>query len=214
MIMALDFIQSDHPAEAVAIWNLIATYFSGCDGFDRAQLVKVDQEYQTRSRYAFASLCKWSSASAWIAARDRARQDLAIIEVLHSGKVSFFGHTMRLIDGDDYVFSSDTKRCILLDVIYITNARVNNYKEMWNQCNAYMRTQPGYVKASLYQNQSDTDEVKFINIAEWNRTNDLIDATHTNRFSEIVADFKDDFALYFSHRLSIGPKHLLGESGA
>lgn len=29
MIMALDFIQSDHPAEAASIWNLIATYFSG-----------------------------------------------------------------------------------------------------------------------------------------------------------------------------------------
>ncbi|MEL6522036.1 MAG: antibiotic biosynthesis monooxygenase [Pseudomonadota bacterium] len=203
MIMAIDLIQAEDVKRAKNAWDFVSGYLSECNGFERCQLLSTFKEVKTRANYPLASVCRWDSAEDWDNARAAARKDWEVIRVLRGSNTKFTGFTMDLVDGQEYNFSRNRNACVLLDVIYLDKSRMSGYAEMWNRCAAFMSSQPGYVNASLYQNQSLNDEIKFINIAEWDDAESLFHAAHTDEFNEIVEPFMEDFALYLTNRAGI-----------
>lgn len=203
MIMSIDLIQTQGTKRAATTWDFVSRHLAACPGFKRGQLVQTFAEMNVRESYPLASICRWDSAEDWRQARSATRKNPEVVSRLRASQSKFIGFTMSCVDGNEYDFSRKSSACVLLDVIYLNRARTKSYAAMWNRCNAFMSTQPGYINASLYQNQSLDDDVQFINIAEWDKPESLTSAAHTDEFGSIVAPFKDDFALYLTNRIAL-----------
>lgn len=212
MIMSIDLIQAPDVKQTMVAWDFVSRFLSVAPGFERGQLVRTFREMNVRDSYELASVCRWSTADEWYDARSLARKNADIVAKLRGCEAKFTSFVMELVDGADYDFSRKRETCLLLDVIYLDRERVKSYAEMWHRCNAFMKTQPGYINASLYQNNSNDDEIKFINIAEWDREDSLLHAAHTEEFGRIVEPFKNDFALYLTNRAALRCTDILEEA--
>ncbi|WP_437286194.1 hypothetical protein [Sorangium sp. So ce406] len=201
--MVIDLLEaSDRPAAANA-WRTVCAFLSEQRGFEGGQLLETFQTLRPRADWGMVSVCRWSSADDWERARAAARKNVELASVLRAARTRFTGFTMDLVDGSEYLFDPPSDSVILVDVVFLPEERMAAYAAMWAEAARTMRRLSGYVNSSLFRSKDLADEVKFINVAEWESVERFFDGIHSDRFTATVDPFKADFSLYLSRRVAL-----------
>ncbi|WP_437895464.1 hypothetical protein [Sorangium sp. So ce124] len=203
MVMVIDLLETSNRAAATSAWSAVCAFLSEQPGFEGGQLLETFQTLKPRTSWEMTSVCRWRSAEDWESARAAVRQNAELVAVLGAAGTKFTGFKMSLADGSPYLFSPPSGHMVLVDVIYLPEERMTAYAAMWAEAARYMSQLTGYVNSSLFVNKNLADEVKFINMAEWESAELFFAGVHSDRFMEIVDAFKSDFSLYLSRRVAL-----------
>lgn len=211
MIFVMDLIKTDDIAETARHWETVCRFFARQPGYVSGRLLETIQTLHPTEDYKLTSVCCWTDDAAWQAARQAARTAPELAQVLPrlAGKFTAFKGT--LDQGSAYNPAKDGghahgDQMVLVDVIYLDENRMEAYAEMWRKANLYMTPKPGYIGACLHVTTDPASPVKYINLAEWQSREIFFQSLDTPEFMEIIADFKNDFALYLSKvRTTVDP---------
>ncbi|ALJ38867.1 antibiotic biosynthesis monooxygenase [Azospirillum brasilense] len=200
-VQVIDLIETESLDDAEAMWRAVCGFLATQPGFLSGELLNTFQSIHPKGDYKFTSCCQWESDAAWQAARQAARENPELALRLRSRKAVFTAFKAELADGCGYQGSRGAlDTMVLVDVIRLDEAQMAGYAAMWGCANAYMRTKPGYVGASLYRTLDLGNPIKFINLAEWESTEVFFAALDTPEFMAIIGPYKDDFSLYLSSK--------------
>ncbi|OCB01831.1 hypothetical protein BBC27_01885 [Acidithiobacillus ferrivorans] len=223
MIFVIDLIKTVNAPETARDWEEVCRFFSRQPGFVSGRLLETIQTLHPKEDYKLTSVCCWETDNAWQAARQAAKNDAGLTNVLPklAGKFSAF---KGIIDhGSDYNPAKDGvadhgDQMVLVDVIYLTEGRMKAYAEMWHSANLYMSNRPGYIGACLHVTtnaENDSNKIKYINLAEWESKEIFFASVDTPEFIEIIKDFKNDFSLYLSKvakTIKPAAEHMMAEA--
>ena len=200
MIQVIDLIETDSLHEAKAMWQAVCQFLATQPGFVSGELLETFQVIHPQGDCKLTSYCQWESDAAWQAARQAARENPALAEMLRNSKAVFTAFKGELTGGCGYQGDAHAPgNMVLVDVIRLDETRMAGYASMWEQANAHMRAKPGCVGASLYRTLDTGNPIKFINLAEW-ESSDSFFAALDDTFMEIVDGYKNDFSLYLSSK--------------
>lgn len=201
MTMVIDFIETTNRDGAAAAWKAVSAFLATREGFRAGDLLQTGKTLMPRADYPLASVCAWD-AGTWEAARAAARAEPLVERALAGTDARFRGIQAELVDGGAFVFRPASGFMMLIDMIFLRPDQIEGYAAMWRDAADYMSTRPGYVNAGLYRNADASDELAFVNFAEWESEEIFFAAVHTDRFMEIVEPYKENFALYLSTRVA------------
>jgi heme-degrading monooxygenase HmoA len=201
MVMVIDLLETSDRALATSTWNAVCAFLSKQHGFQGGQLLETFKTLMPRTNWELGSIVRWDSPEDWDRARAAVRSNPDLVALLTAAGTKFTGFKMDLVDGADFLFTPPSDRMVLLDIIYLPEERMTAYAAMWAEAASYMSQLPGYINSSLFRNKNLADQVKFVNVAEWESAETFFHAVHSDRFMEIVDAFKTDFSLYLNRRV-------------
>ncbi len=204
MIYIFDLITTPEVENTIKLWRSIGKLLSANKGFLGGQLLETQQSIHPRKDYKLSSFCIWENNDDWQNARAKVKQNTEVIKLLGSNESKFHPFYAELIAGKGFHCKQPKDEMILIDIVYLPPERMDGYINMWNKAKAYMEHKSGYINASLYKTIDSSNEMKFINIAEWQSFDVFDTALNNEEFIAILGEYKNDFALYISKR-----KHLL-----
>ncbi|WP_437915295.1 antibiotic biosynthesis monooxygenase [Sorangium sp. So ce302] len=203
MVMVIDLLETRNRPVAADAWRAVCSFLSEQPGFEGGQLLEIFQTLRPRTGWEMVSVCRWSSAEDWERARAAVRQNAELVSVLGAAGTKFTGFKMDLVDGSEYRFRPPSGNMVLVDLMFLPEERMAAYAAMWAEAAQTMSQLAGYVNSSLYRTRNLADEVKFINVAEWDSAERFFAGVHGDRFVSIVEPFKSDFALHLSRRVAL-----------
>lgn len=208
MIFVIDLIKTYNTAATADCWEKVCQFFSKQSGFISGKLLSTTRTLHPIEDYKLTSVICWNNDSDWKIAKQKVINNTELQAVLHELAGKFIPFKGNLIQGSFYNPAKDSKfdsrnHMILVDVIYLTNDRLQEYAEMWRNAVLYMSKKAGFIGACLHITSDIENKIKYINFAEWESEELFFKALDTTEFIEILKDFKNDFSLYLSQLIKI-----------
>lgn len=207
MIYIFDLITTPHVENTIKLWGSIGELLSTHKGFLGGQLLETQQSIHPRDDYKLSSFCIWESNEDWQNARKKVKQNAEVTQLLGSNESKFHPFYAELIAGKGFHLKQPQDEMILIDIVYLPPERMDGYINMWNKAKEYMENKTGYINASLYKTIDLSNEMKFINVAEWQSFEVFDAALNNEEFITILGEYKNDFALYLSKRKQLLNTH-------
>jgi heme-degrading monooxygenase HmoA len=199
MLQVIDLIETENVNAARAVWQDMCRFFSMQPGFVAGELFETFTTVQPRADFRLTSFCQWESDQAWQAARRLAREDADLAKLLTAMPAKFIGFKGTLCAGVGYdVESGSAGSMVLVDLVYLDEARMAGYVQMWSRAKAFMRSHAAYLGASLYRTNDTANAIKYINVAQWRTPEEFFSALNTPEFIRLLGEYADDFSLYLS----------------
>jgi len=75
----------------------------------------------------------------------------------------------------------------LVNCFTVSTGREDEFFSMWQEVNAYMRAQPGYLGHKLYRAMGPDSSFSFINVAHWESAVHFREAHTSDEFRQLVS---------------------------
>jgi heme-degrading monooxygenase HmoA len=199
MMNVIDLIETEHLDDVKMGWQTVCSFFASQPGFVAGELLETFETVHPHEDFKLTSVCQWESNEAWQAARIAAKNDASVMQRLAVMPARFTPFKGALAAGAGYdVQAGSAGTTVLVDLVYLEEARMEGYARMWMQAKAFMRSHPAYLGASLYRTSESDNPIKYINLAQWRSAEALFSALNTPEFTAILGEYANDFALYLS----------------
>jgi len=198
MIQVIDLIETDSLSETKDVWNEVSAFLGKQPGFSAGELFETFDAVHPCGDFKLTSFCCWAAEAGWRKARQAAKDDQRLVGVLRRSAAKFTSLITTLDRGDPYEAGSAGSHMVLIDVVSLDQPRMAAYAAMWTSAHKFMQNKNGFVSAGLYRVSDADSKIKFINIAVWRSADVFYAALNTPEFHQIIAEFRNDFALYLS----------------
>jgi len=202
MIQVIDLIETNDVEATKTLWRQVGLFLAEQPGYVSGTLLETFETVHPTADYKLTSFCQWETDEDWQRARSAAKANPVLSKLLAESEAKFTAFKGVLHDGHDTSEGTQGhQNMVLVDVIQLSNERMDGYAAMWQNAKNFMKDKHGYVAANLYRTVDEDNPIKFINMPEWISPDLFTGSLKTPEFFSIVDEYKEDFALYLSKKV-------------